>query len=152
MLEAEPEQRSVAHRDEDARAAEGVGCADQRLDVVVTFSDAVIEERQAGRVPGHHPVAFDDQRLAQEDGVADLGGTVVAVDGMADPVARFEIVVRGSPDNGAVGLRVERWSLQAGQGLADLEAEFGVQRQRADVVGGLDQPDSWLVTLPPPAP
>src|SRR6185312_5856123 len=127
---------------EDAGAGECVGGGDEGAEVGSGFCGGVAEEADDGGVGGDAAVALGDDGGAVLDGLCEVGGAVEAVDGDGESVAGGKVCggggAHGAVANGARGGA----ALHAGERLADVEAEGGVERERAVVEGGLDEPDA----------
>ena len=95
---------------------------------------------------------------ARGDGVAKLAVSVVAVDAQAELAAGGEVgLARRLGRRGRERLSAGGVSLEDRQRLADDEAELCVERERAVVVGRLDEPDARRTAIalalaaPPPS-
>lgn len=74
------------------------------------------------------------------DGVLDLAVPIVTVNGSAKLIAGWDVGVRGRAHAVSGQRGVERCSLEHCERLAGIEAELGVQRERAGVIGRLHEP------------
>ena len=140
VLEAPAEELRVAVRQQESRSGEFVHTSDKGLQVSVGFGYGVAEESDDGSVARDTRVAFDEARHTKGDHVRHLARTVVAVDAMAERVARGQIAGSGRPDRATAGYEVNRRPLQHYQRFANVEAQLGVKRQGTGVKSGLHEP------------
>jgi hypothetical protein len=105
------------------------------------------EEGQSAGVACDPSVVLDEERAALTNRVTQLTGTVVAVHRHAEGVAGGKVTGGARTRDTTFNLAPEGWPLQAGEEVADLKAQAGVERQGAVVVRGLEQPGAGEPSL-----
>jgi hypothetical protein len=100
-----------------------------------------------GCVSGDVTSSFDHAGGAMRDALCQLYGTVEAMNAARERVAGILVSTCGGPHLASRDVAFASLSLQAGERLAHVEAERGVEGERAIVKGRLDQPYSRDATV-----
>jgi predicted GNAT family acetyltransferase len=97
------------------------------------------EKRDRGSIAGDAAMPLDQDRTPVRNCILQLATSVVTVNLLAQSIAGPQVARLRSPDGKARHRTAGRGSLQTHQLLARPEAEFEIQRERAVMVGRLDE-------------